>query len=250
MALGILFGDTARTSARGALLYSTRSTCARRGTSGAATRHSRGLSHPNSDAILRSQLCRADCTYICDRRNWVLGCGISEISRSARVGLKVFRLDHRSRGVDLHITRGLARRPLPQALARFLFSCFSVGDGLRLSTVCGVPVYTISGGVVPDVCVGLFHVLEYRPVKHCACERYPSQSPSFRFCSEYPDHSPFWRCGSVSDHWLYRRPHQHDHRLSVCLSRDVDRCHSVVCWSKVFTRRHSAGRSSDGLMSI
>src|SRR6266478_5126667 len=250
MALGVLFGDTAGTSARSALLYSRRSACARRGKTGTATRHSRGLSHPNSHAVLRSQLCRADCTYICDRRNWVLGCGIPEISRSARVGHEVFRCDHRGRGVDFHVTRRLAWRPLSQSLARFLFSCFGTGNGRRISAVCGFPVYTLSGRLVSDVCVGLFHVLEYTPVKHCARERYPSQSPSFCFCLEYPDHSPFWRCGSVSDNWLYRRPHEHDHRLSFRLSRDVDRRCGVVCWSKVSTRRYSSGRSGDGLMSI
>src|SRR5256885_8448344 len=85
MALGVLFGDTAGTSARTALLYSTRSTLARSGTAGTATRHSGGLSHPDSHALLCSQLHRADGTYICDRREWAFGRRLYETFRTDSV---------------------------------------------------------------------------------------------------------------------------------------------------------------------
>src|SRR2546421_4277637 len=182
MALGVLCGSASRTPARTVLFHSTRPADERCGAAEETTSHFGRLRHAHSDAILRSQLCRPNCAYFCDRWNWILGGSVSKISRPAGGGYEIFRRNYCSGRIDFHFTRRLAWRPLPQALARFLFSCFSAGNGHRLSAVCGVPVYTVSGGVVHDVCVSLFHVLEYRPVKHGACERHSPQGPGFRLC--------------------------------------------------------------------
>src|SRR5437016_8482320 len=144
MALGVLFGYAARTLARTVLFYSTRPADVRCGAAEATTSQFGRLPHAHSDAIVRSQLCRPNCAYFCDRWNWVLGGRVSEISRPAGVGYEIFRCDYCGGWIDFHVTRWLARRPLSQALARFLFSRFRARNGFRLSALCGVPVYTIS----------------------------------------------------------------------------------------------------------
>src|SRR5438046_10722303 len=115
------------------------------------------LSLSHSVAILRPRLCRSNCAYFCDRWNWILGGSVSKISRPAGGGYEIFRRDYCGCWIDLHVTRWLARRPLSQALARFLFSRFSVGNGFRLSAACVVFVYSIAGDVVRDLCAVLFN---------------------------------------------------------------------------------------------